>query len=380
MNNNFIIEGKSFECDASMYESGLFEVQSMPRPYQVAWDNSENPFEKVNALLSENKANVLLIDEKLLALYGSSITAEPQQIISVPATETFKTLDGVNLVFDFLYQRGFTKGERLIVVGGGIVQDVGGFTAACYKRGIKWVYFPTTLLSMCDSCIGGKTGINYKDAKNQMALFSAPSQVMINAHFLQTLSAADLKSGLGEILKLCITGGEPFLKIYQQHVIKGQVKDAAGYKALILTALSIKRAIVEVDEFELNYRKSLNYGHTLGHAIEVMSDYAIAHGVAVTIGMILSNELSHQHQFLSADTKTQLNLLCRELLDNTVLAKLRAMKVDDLLGLLKQDKKTEGTHINFVVMKQPGDTRFAKLKLDSELQASIEKMLQQSFN
>jgi 3-dehydroquinate synthase len=379
-NTQFLIEGKTFESDASMRVTGQFEVQSVPRPYHVSWDDSENPFTKVNALLAENAGNVLLIDEKLLSLYRTSITASPEQTISVPATETFKTLDGVTTVFDFLYQRGFTKGERMIVVGGGIVQDVGAFTAACYKRGIKWVYFPTTLLSMCDSCIGGKSGVNYKDAKNQMALFSAPSQVVINPQFLKTLPDADLKSGLGEILKLSITGGEDLIATYQQHVTHGKVKDLAGYKALILMALSIKRAIVEVDEFELNYRKSLNYGHTLGHAIEVMSDYAIPHGVAVTIGMMLSNEVSYQRQFLSADTKAKLNLLCRELLDDAVVAKLAAMNVDDLLGLLKKDKKTEGNHISFVVMKQPGDTRFEKLKLDNELQASIEKMLQQSFN
>lgn len=379
-NTQFNIQDKSFLCDASLSQSAQFEVRSVPRPYQVIWDDNENPFTKVNQLLSENKANVLLIDEKILSLNQGLISVNPEQLIAVPATETFKTLDGVNLVFDFLFQRGFTKGEKLIVVGGGIVQDIGAFAATCYKRGIKWVYFPTTLLSMCDSCIGGKSGVNYKEAKNQIALFSAPSQVNINPHFLKTLPESDIKSGMGEILKFCIIGGEASLSIYQQHVTDGKINDWASLKALILTGLSIKRAIIEEDEFDLNYRKSLNYGHTLGHAIEVMSDYEISHGVAVTIGMMLSNEISHQYDYLNEDIKNRLNKLCRELLTDKTSSVMATINVNDLLGLLKNDKKTEGDQINFVVMKQPGETKFTKLKLNEQFQANIEKILRSTFN
>ncbi len=379
-NAAFKIEDKSFQSDATIQHSGQFEVKSSPRSYQVSWNDSANPFERINALLQENKGNVLLIDEKIYELYRADITVSAEQTLAIPATENFKTLEGVSQVFDFLYRRGFTKGERLVVVGGGIVQDIGAFAAASYKRGIQWVYCPTTLLSMCDSCIGAKSGVNFKEAKNQIGLFSAPSQVIINPNFLKTLSDIELKSGLGEILKLCITGGEPYLEIYQQHVMHGKVKEFASYKALILTALGIKRAIIEVDEFDMSYRKSLNYGHTLGHAIEVMSDYAIPHGVAVTVGMMLSNEISQQREFLAEATKIKLNQLCRELLDDKVLAIMSNMNVDALLGLLKNDKKTEGEHISYVVMKQPGETRLTKLKLDDALQQYIGKILRQTFN
>src|SRR3990167_8146444 len=271
MNDSFTIDGK--RLTTIPIDHNQFQIKSTPKSYHVTLDENKNPFDVLNTYLSENKNSVLLIDENILQLYKNFLKIDETRIFSAKATENFKTIDGMFAVLNFLSERDFTKKEKLIVVGGGIIQEVGGFVSACYKRGIQWVYFPTTLLSMCDSCIGGKSGVNYKDAKNQMALFSAPSQVVINPQFLKTLPDADLKSGLGEILKLSITGGEDLIATYQQHVTHGKVKDLAGYKALILMALSIKRAIVEVDEFELNYRKSLNYGHTLGHAIEVMSDY-----------------------------------------------------------------------------------------------------------
>jgi 3-dehydroquinate synthase len=378
-NIEFAIDGRNFFCDADAQQTGQFEVKSMPRAYSVIWNDQTNPFASVNALMAENPGNILLIDGNVFSIYRDQIVVALQQMIAVPATETFKTVEGVCLVFDFLYQHGFTKDDKLIVVGGGIVQDVGAFTAACYKRGIKWVYFPTTLLAMCDSCIGGKSGINYKDAKNQMALFSAPSTVVINPQFLTTLSASEIKSGLGEILKLFIMGGESYLLTYQQHVKNGQVAEFSSYKTLILTALAIKRAIVEVDEFECNYRKGLNYGHTLGHAIEVMSEYAIAHGIAVTIGMIFSNELSCQRQLLPAATKSRLNLLCRELLDADVLQLMATMNVNQMLAILKQDKKATRDQISFVVVQQPGDTRFIQFTLNDELHENIEQIFRENF-
>ena len=378
--HQFFIEEMAFTPDSHAVQAGQFDVKSMPRPYRVSWDNSSNPFTKVNEQLAQNDKNILLIDEKLLTLYAGNIQAPVDRTIAVPATETFKTIDGVKLVFDFMFERGFTKGEKLIVVGGGIIQDVGAFTAACYKRGINWVYFPTTLLSMCDSCIGAKSGVNYKDAKNQMALFSAPTEVTINPAFLSTLSEQDLKSGIGEMLKLCIIAGEPYLATYDQHVSNGKVSHPDGYQMLVMTALSIKRAIVEVDEFEVNYRKSLNYGHTLGHAIEAMSNYRIPHGVAVTIGMILVNELSHRHQLMTGEVKQKLNDMCLSLLDEPTKLLMSSISATNVLSLLKNDKKTEGASIKFVMVKQPGQVKFATMTLNQSLQSEIEMIIKQYFD
>ncbi|HLB58241.1 MAG TPA: 3-dehydroquinate synthase family protein [Gammaproteobacteria bacterium] len=319
-----------------------------------------------------------MMDERILELYGDQLQIESDRIFSAPATEHFKTLDGVTAILDFLHRHQFTKGETLVVVGGGIIQDAGAFVGACYKRGIRWVHFPTTLLSMCDSCIGGKTGINYRNAKNQIALFSAPSEVIINPHFLKTLPDSAIQSGLGEILKLCIMGGKEFLALYHRSVKKGRVIDWPAYKMLILSALSVKRAIVEEDEFELNHRRSLNYGHTLGHVIEALSNYEIPHGIAVVLGMIFANELSHRRGLLSRVEKDELNNLCQDLLDDNTRNILRNMKLETLLDVLRKDKKVESSHVSFVMLKTAGDIQFVKFLLDDALSKEVDTIIKEA--
>jgi 3-dehydroquinate synthase len=199
----------------------------------------------------------------------------------VEAIEENKNIDTVLRVCEQLLQYEFDRGQTLIVIGGGIVQDIGAYTAKTFKRGIEWVYVPTTLLSQSDSCIGGKTALNFKNYKNQLALFSAPKKVVIDVSFLKTLSERDMISGYGEIAKLFITGGSYYINNF----------DAFDIETTIYHSLSIKKAIVEVDEFEIRERKSLNYGHSFGHAIESVMNYEIPHGEAVLLGIELINRL-----------------------------------------------------------------------------------------
>lgn len=373
----FKIDGKDFIADSDMSRGTSFEIKSVPRPYQVLWDTSENPFKLVNELIPKESKNLLLIDRNVYNIYAKHLTVPESKIYIADATEEFKTLNGVVSLIDFLEKNRFTKGEKLIVVGGGIIEDVAAFAGACYKRGIPWIYFPTTLLSMCDSCIGGKTGINHNNAKNQLALFSAPSQVIINPKFLETLDFREIKSGMGEILKLHITGGKKFLDSYERHIPSALALDYSAYKPLILGALSVKKSIVEEDEFELNHRRSLNYGHTLGHAIEVLSDYRIPHGQAVTIGMLLVNEISNRRGTLGNTEKRYLEKLSFEILDRDI---LKGISVSEMGDLLKKDKKTMGNSVNLVVLESIGDMRFLPLNLDSALLDEIKEIIKDIFN
>lgn len=368
----FRIDQQDFSCSSDTILSDGFVVQSVPKPYRVTWQTELAPLDLIKQQLEKNPKNLLLIDANVLALYGKQLNIAPERVFTVTATEAFKTLDGVTAVLDFLQQNHFTKGEQLVVVGGGITEDVGAFVGAVYKRGIPWVYIPTTLLSMADSCIGGKTGINYRGAKNQLALFSAPASVIIHPAFLDTLEPDAIYSGLGEILKLCITGGTYFVDLFGQNVKDGHVVSAAAFRKLIMAALTVKKAIVEVDEFELNHRRSLNYGHTLGHAIEVLSDYKIPHGQAVVIGMALVNQMAHRQGMLSAAELQTLNQLCYGLMDGNVMAKLADIRLDSIIALIQKDKKTVGQMTSFVLMQSVGDTRFVKLSLNDELLVSIQ--------
>ena len=376
----FNVDGKIFQSQFDLVNSDQFEVQSVPRAYKVSWDASVNPMDKVNELLNANPKNLLFIDENVLNAYGASLQVAKERMFVAKASENFKTLDGVTSLLDFLQQHKFTKGETLVVVGGGIIQDVGAFVGACYKRGIRWVHFPTTLLSMCDSCIGGKTGVNYNGAKNQIALFSSPNAVFINPAFLTTLPVDAIRSGLGEILKLFIMAGEPYLSLYRECVKDGLVVNVANYKKLIFGALGIKRAVVEEDEFELHHRKSLNYGHTIGHAIEALSNYAIPHGQAVVLGMMIVNDLSLQKEFLKLDEKILLNKLCSELLNTEILALMQSMDIEAILEVLQKDKKVEGGEISFILLNTPGELRFTKMKLEASLTDQIRSSVRSTFS
>ena len=351
----FEIEDVSLHIDENFNEYDKFKVKSVPKDYGVFWNNN-NPIDMITH--EYHDGDVILMDKHLYDLYP----IKDKVTYVVEATEDNKSIESILKFIEFLSSNNFNKGNKLIVVGGGITQDIGAFVGAVYKRGIDWVLFPSTLLSMCDSCIGGKTGINHKDVKNQLALFSSPSKVIICSQFINTLSEYDIKSGLGEILKLFITGGEYFVKKYSEYVKDGKVISKDYYKFLIFGALFIKRVIVEYDEFELDIRKSLNYGHTIGHAVESLSNYKIPHGQAVAVGMLVVNRMWKDWP------DNLIESLCLDLIDRDVL-----MNIDysNIKSLISKDKKTIGNETTFVFCDGFGGTFFEKINVTDKVADSI---------
>lgn len=369
----FTVEKNTYSIPADYAERTSFTVKSCPRPYDVVWDTNENPQKLIEQDFNENSKNILVIDKNVFDLYFKEENLDLSRIYFINATEENKTMQTVLDLASFLEDHRFTKGEKLIAVGGGITEDIAAFIGAAYKRGIYWEFFPTTLLSMCDSCIGGKTGINYNKAKNQMALFSAPRRVIINRNFLKTLHSREIKSGLGEILKLSVTGGKEFVDRYSSLVQNGDVKAFDDFRPLILGALWVKKAIVEDDEFELNIRRSLNYGHTIGHAIEVLTDYGIPHGQAVALGMIVVDKLSANRGLFSEQTRQYVKKLAKELLNSEQTALIHTQ---GLLDLIQKDKKTIGNKTNFVVMTDLGKTVFLPIELNDEAQKELTEIIE----
>lgn len=367
----FSVEDRVYTIPANFAELSSFTVQSCPRPYPVVWDEGK-PQNKLIEIFNENPKNILIIDKNVFNLYFKDSGLDEQRIYKVEAVEANKNMETVLDFVSFLEKQGFTKGEKLLAAGGGIVEDIAAFAGASYKRGIHWEFFPTTLLSMCDSCIGGKTGINYNNVKNQMALFSAPRRVIINTEFLKTLHPREIKSGLGEILKLLVTGGEKLVAMYENLVKNGEVSDFNNFRPLILGALWVKKAIIEDDEFELNIRKSLNYGHTIGHAIEVLTHYEIPHGQAVALGMIVVDKLSSNRGLLKEESRRRLLKPAKELLNPQMTA---LINTDGLLDLIHKDKKTLGNVTNFVIIEAPGITKFLKLELNRETLSELNNII-----
>jgi len=329
--NIFKINNTEFKVSAIKTDKLI--IKSHPKDYEVIFDSFFSVF-------TEN--DVLLIDKTVQKLYDINHT----KLISIDAKEENKSIDTVLNICDKLLSFGFDKGNNLIVIGGGIIQDIGAFTAKMYKRGINWTYVPTTLLSQCDSCIGGKTALNFKNYKNQLALFSAPNKVIIDTNFLTTLKDEDIISGYGEIIKLFLIGG----KYYTNNIKEFDLKTS------IFHSLSIKKAVIEQDEFESDERKAMNYGHSFGHAIEAVSGYKIPHGEAVLMGIEIINKLFTNSNEITKIVNTFTNL-----------NKIKDIKIKDILEAIKTDKKVINEIITLVVLQTPGNTIFHKQKIDNNL-------------
>lgn len=374
MSEKFLVENKEFLIDDAIFEADSFVVRSTPRNYNVLWcEDLKNVLDGITARLADNPADFLLVDANIHRLYLSQYQINERQMYILEAKEENKNINTVLDVIDHLQQLMPSKNNMLTVIGGGITQDIGAFAACIYKRGMAWNFLPTTLLSMCDSCIGGKTGINYKSGKNQLALFSAPRQVEICPAFLNTLQERDIVSGYGEILKLLITGGQKLIDMYRDSCCADSgLPDKKYLKQLIFGALAVKKAVIEVDEFELDLRRSLNYGHTLGHAIEVVSNYEIPHGQAVALGVAAVNQLSVNNKLLDPEVNESILSLAEPLIKNIDLSGFEWDKFSDLL---QKDKKTEKNAFVLVFIKAPGDTVFVKLQKNPDTVRELQRVI-----
>ena len=217
----------------------------------------------------EGDKNFLLVDRKVYGLFPNDFQGlfEKENIFNFEANETNKNYEAIGKVFDWLLKGNFRKDCKLVVVGGGITQDVGAFTANLLQRGIKWSLVPTTLLAQGDSCIGSKSSINFGDFKNQIGYFYPPRSVHICNDVLQTLSDDDWLSGMGEIVKLALIHGEDTFE-RTISVLPETLKRRDLIRDLVCEALTIKKYFIEIDEFDLGVRRLLNLGHTFGHAYE----------------------------------------------------------------------------------------------------------------
>jgi len=338
MHNLFKIEDTIFRINQKLEKQ--FTVKSFPKNYDVVIGRADLTF---------GDDCVVLVDQTVGNLYNVSC----DKIVEIKALEKNKSMDTCLMVCGQLSEWGFTKSNRLIVIGGGITQDIGAFVAKMFKRGINWEFYPTTLLSMCDSCIGGKSGLNFDNHKNQLALFSAPSKVTVDIEFLKTLTAEDMVSGYGEIVKLFTIGGNYYLNNISNW----------GIEDVIRHSLEIKRLVIEKDEFEEDLRKSLNYGHSFGHVIESMTKYKIPHGEAVLLGILLVNKLF--------DNNEVINEAC---LKFTSLCKIKQLSTVGIVSNLKSDKKVAGDVIQLVNCYE-GVTNFFPTKLDDILVERLNAIL-----
>jgi 3-dehydroquinate synthase len=364
---NFLIDGSDFNVDLN--NSDTINISSSPRDYKVTF--TDNVASKIDLNNGKYSDYIFIADKNIMKIYPNlldNFNNYPTYIVE--AIEDNKNIHEALRMCDFLLENNANRGTCIYALGGGIIQDLVAYAAATYKRGIPWIYIPTTLLGQSDSCVGGKTGLNYNGTKNLIALFSAPREIIIDINFNYTLNGDDIFSGYGEILRLAITGGEQVFLQYKKlihHLISNDSllkPDKEILNQLIKLSLSVKKSVVEYDEFELNHRKSMNYGHSIGHAIEAMVDFKIPHGQAVALGIMVENELAKSILDLSSDIISDVKDIVMKIVPKKSLDYFFTLKNSSFIKFLKRDKKVIGSNLKLAIISRIGDMRFIDFSLD----------------
>jgi 3-dehydroquinate synthase len=320
-----------------------FKVKSKVHDYEVQF--IQDFAKTLDAELCDG--DFLVIDNKIKSLYSDdlSLTLNKYKTIGINASEHQKSYEGVIPIMETLINEGFRKNHRLIAIGGGITQDITAFISSIIYRGVKWIYFPTTLLAQGDSCIGSKTSINFGDFKNQVGGFYPPNRIHIYPQFLSTLSENELKSGMGEMLHYFVVSGEEDFRMYESSY-KEAFHDTGVLANIIAKSLSIKKEYIEKDEFDQNVRQVFNYGHSFGHAIESLTNYKIPHGIAVSFGMDMSNYVSVKMGLIDDVVRDEIREITKDISQGY---SLRDIDVSAFINALSKDKKNVGTQLGLIL-------------------------------
>ena len=332
---------------------------------------NEKGYEALNLHLKETKYSNLfvLVDtktnehclSKFLPYLETNLTIE---IIEFEAGEANKNIDTCVEVWKVLTELGADRKSLIVNLGGGVVTDLGGFVASTFKRGVDFVNIPTTLLAMVDASVGGKNGVDLGNLKNQIGVINVPLMVLVDSSYLVTLPKNEMRSGLAEMLK----HGLIFDKMEWEKFLNLKDIDFADFDAFIHRSVAIKNAIVMQDPTEKNIRKALNFGHTLGHAIESYfleneNKTTLLHGEAIAAGMILESYISWQKNLISKDEYNQIKNTIKSIFEDIVFEENDLFPIQELLI---HDKKNEYGNIQFALLDSIG-----KIKINQEVENEL---------
>ncbi|OEU78276.1 MAG: 3-dehydroquinate synthase [Desulfobacterales bacterium S5133MH4] len=301
---------------------------------------------------------VIITDSHVNPLYGEKVRERlgeadlPVDIIEIPAGESSKSLNTVLDVAKQLVRLKVGRKSLLIALGGGVVGDLAGFVASIYMRSVPYVQIPTTLLAQVDSSVGGKTGVDLPEGKNLLGTFYQPKAVYADLVCLKTLSDRDFANGMAEIIKYGIIGDHNLFELLEHESSGIKKADPSLMRSLVGRSCKIKAEIVEMDEKELGLRRILNFGHTIGHAIEAASGYSLSHGEAVAIGMVGAAKISNRLDYLDSASYTRIVDLIKEYKLPTRIP--AGFDTAQITAFMATDKKVVGGRIHFVLVKEIG--------------------------
>lgn len=325
-----------------------FKVKSIIHDYEVKFiDNVKKTLEEELC-----EGDFIIIDNNVKMLYSEMLEDALKNYahIGIDAIEPQKSYQGIIPVIEHLIENGFRKNHRLIAIGGGITQDITAFISSIMYRGVSWLFLPTTLLAQGDSCIGSKTSINFGIYKNQIGGFYPPNKIFIYPDFIDTLSEAELKSGIGEMLHYFIVAGKSDFDMFRENYQQA-FTDKEVLAKIISRSLEIKKSYIEIDEFDKKERQVFNYGHSFGHAIESLTNYRVPHGIAVSYGMDIANFISVKMGFIPQQTRDEIRIVTEDIWQGF---DINDIDLDFFKIALSKDKKNVGTKLGLILNKGYG--------------------------
>jgi 3-dehydroquinate synthase len=320
-------------------------------------------------LITDSNVSRYYLDTVMEQLYPIAKTVVSHII---PAGEVSKNLDTANLCYEQLIQSGFDRNDVLIALGGGVVGDLTGFVAATYLRGVRFIQIPTSLLSMVDSSIGGKTGVDYKSYKNMVGAFHQPQLVYLNLSTLMSLPEREFYSGMGEIIKHGLIKDAAYYSWLKANNAGIRNKEYEILKEMIYRSCLIKKEVVEKDPKEQGDRALLNFGHTIGHSVEKLMNLTLLHGECVSVGIAAASYLSLKRGYLSTteykDILQTLKSFYQPVMINNLLA-------EDIYEVTKSDKKMDLNQIRFILLKEIGNAFIDNKVTKQEMLEAIQTIL-----
>lgn len=300
--------------------------------------------------LSKEGNSFWVIDRIVYNLYKDSLLCciKESQLFLVDALEENKVMDTVLKICERMTEIPAKRNVQLISVGGGIIQDITGVVSNILYRGIKWTFIPTTLLAACDSCIGGKTSLNYKNYKNLLGTFYPPNDIYIYSVFFNTLTEKDFESGLGEVVKFNILQGMSGVSRMESSITALKERNINKIDEAVKSSLLFKKKYIEEDEFDRGIRMHLNYAHTFGHAFETISLYRIPHGTAVAMGVVVANHISVERKILDTSIQKKIEDLLKHIIHINL--NLITADIEQIISAVKKDKKQTGNTLTAVLI------------------------------
>ncbi|MCH4191231.1 MAG: 3-dehydroquinate synthase [Butyrivibrio sp.] len=334
--------------------------------------------DQIDCLGFRNRRIVIITDSNVQPVYGKTVQDaiqdehHPVLVYEIPAGEDYKNLNTVHDIYAFLIAQHLDRHDLLIALGGGVTGDITGFCAATYLRGISFIQIPTTLLAQTDSSVGGKTGVDFEGYKNMIGAFYMPSLVYINISVLSTLDARQYASGFAEVMKYGLIKDQEFYSWLVDHIYEINDRDAEVLLPMIRRSCEIKKEVVEKDPTEKGERALLNYGHTIGHAIEKARNFELFHGECVALGSIAAAYISWQKGLLSEEDYYEIRDM---FVPFGLPISVENIDPDEIMTLMKSDKKEDSGTIRFILLKDLGKGVIHTDVTENEIRNAINEIL-----